>query len=631
MSETRLEREENWRTAGVIDTRHGHHFRLQSVPIRAVKMGEGFWQPRMALNANQSMPTFLRAMEERGVVDNFRRLSGRKQVEFRAGSFGSESDLYKWLEGACFVLQSQDLPELDQTVGDVIDDIAAAQGEDGYLYLNTLGIYQGDERFEDLERSHELYCAGHLMQAAVARYRATGQDALLRVACRFADYLVQEFGPGKRTTTDGHPEIEMGLIELYRTTGEQRYLHLAGFFLGQPQSFGALPPIAQRPALVGHAVRSGYICCGGADYYAETGDEQMLRRLLHLWKDLVNGKIYITGGVGSRYAGEAFGEPYELPSARAYAETCAAIAHAMWAWRMLLLTGEAQYADVMETILYNGFLVGVSLDGTKYFYMNPLACDSGYQRQPWFGCNCCPPNIHRTLGALPGYMFSTSAEGIWVHLYDACEAEFSISDGLGVGLEISTRYPWEGTIQITVRPQQPAEFTVFLRIPGWAEEPSASLNGEPVAKAVEPASYLAIKRQWKSGDIVYLKLPMSVQFMESHPRVAENRGCMALQRGPLVYCFESLDNPHVVVPDLALDVTDKFEAEWQPDLLGGVTVIRGQGLTTDPEQEHGPLYRPLGTGPAMRRHQVQVTAIPYYAWANRGDSAMHVWVTAVTA
>ena len=627
---------DDWQAAGLVDTRHSPHVRLQSVPLRQVRLGEGFWRPRLATNAARSLSRFLELMEEHGVVDNFRRAGGRKDARFRVGSFGSESDLYKWLEAACLVLQTEDHPELRAAVAMLTEAITAAQEPDGYLYLNTLfGGETPPPRFSRLEGSHELYCAGHLMQAAVAHYRATGREELLQVARRFADLLVREFGPGKRETTDGHPEVELALIELYRATGERTYLDLAGFFLSRPQSLENLPPIAERPALVHHAVRSGYLCCGGADWVAETGDERMLGNLRHLWQDLVGGKLYLTGGVGARREAEAFGLPYELPNADAYAETCAAIAHAMWAWRMLLLTGEAGFADVMERILYNGFLSGVSLEGTNYFYMNPLASDGGYRRVPWFGCNCCPPNVHRTLASVPGLMFSTSAEGLWVHLYDAARADLATPDGTPLRLTMTTRYPWEGTVEIELEPQIPAEFSLLLRIPAWAKDAQAEVNGQPVAEPATPGSYLTLRRIWQAGDTVRLELPLPVQVLASHPRVAENRGCVALQRGPVVYCVESVDYPDANVADLALrlppgDPGGGFRAEWQPDLLGGVTVLRGEGVVAAPDADSGPLYHPAGSVPTPRR-PVAVTGIPYYAWANRGDSALRVWLPAVNA
>ncbi len=591
-------------------------------------MTEGFWGPRMETNIDVSLPKFLELMEQHGTVDNFRRLSGRKDVEYRQASFMSDSDLYKWIEAACLALQSYDRPELQQTVETLIDEIATAQDDHGYVATHI----DRAERFKKLEHSHELYCVGHMIQAAVAHHRTTGTDNFLQAARRFADYIVATFGPEKIETTDGHPEIEMALIELYRTTGEQSYLDLAGFFLSQPQSQHNLPPIAQRPELVGHAVRSGYICCGGADWYAETGDANMLDNLQRLWTDLTERKIYITGGVGAHHKLEDFGEPYELPNLRAYAETCAQIAHIMWAWRMLMVTGEAKYADLIETILYNGFLSGISLAGTEYFYMNPLASGGGYQRSAWFGCNCCPPNVQRMLAGLPGYMFATGDQGIYVFLYDRCQATLAAPDGTPLRLQMETNYPWENSVEITLHPQQPIEFTLFLRIPGWTRDIQGEVNGQPISsEQLQPGSYLPIKRRWVAGDKLHLGMPMPVRLMESHPRILENRGCIALQRGPIVYCFESTDNPEATVADLTarVDPSDPeggFEAQWQPELLGGVMTIQGEGSTIPPEEGPRPLYHPVGTVTPARRQKVALTAIPYYAWANRGEAAMRVWI-----
>ena len=623
------------RRVGVVDTSRSPHARLRSVPLAAVKLSDGFWRQRVQANAAAGMPAFFHAMEEHGVLDNFRRLSGRKEGPYREAGYGSESDLYKWIEAVGYVLQTGEAPELRALAEAAIEEIAALQGEDGYLYAGTtLGGNPDYARFSRLQNSHELYCAGHLLQAAVAYWRATGDGQLLGVATRLADYLCGVFGPGQLETTDGHPEIELALVELYRATGERRYLDLAGFFLSRPQSHENLPPIAQRPALVGHSVRSGYICSGGADWYLETGDAAMLDNLRGLWDDLVGGKIYLTGGIGARFAGEAFGEPYELPNARAYAETCAAISHAMWAWRMLLATGEAQYADWLETILYNGFLSGVSLSGAEYFYMNPLASSGGYRRQPWFGCNCCPPNIHRTFASLPGYFFTTSEEGLWVHLYDACEALLTLPDRTSVQLEVRTRYPWEGQVEIVVTPAAPAEFTIFLRIPGWAEGARVTVNGEESTgeTPVPPGNYLPLRRRWAPGDVIRLELPLPVRLVESHPRVTENRGAVALTRGPLVYCLESPDNVTAAIPDLALapapgDPSGGFCAEWQPLLLRGVTLLRGPGQAPCAACTAGqpdPLYRPWGEPPAPR-YDLPTTAIPYYAWGNRESAGMAVW------
>ncbi len=631
----------DWRTAGIVDTRDSPYARLKSMPVGSVEMADGFWKPRMEANAEASIPALHDLLEEHGVMDNFRRLIGSKQAE-RLGPRFTDSDLYKWLEAAALALQSYDLPQLRQSVDRVTAEIAAAQQPDGYLHTWFVGELT-DTRFDTIDagHSHELYCAGHLMQAAVARYRADGDEALLDVACRFADLLVSEFGPGGRTDTDSHPEIEMALVELYRATGRQDYLDLAASLLARPQAAFGFAPIAERRHLVGHCVRSGYLCCGGADYYAETGDEKMLANLEHLWDDLIAGKIYITGGVGAHYRDEEFGEPYELPNLRAYAETCAQIAHFMWGWRMLLITGEARFAEVMETIIYNGFLSGVSLAGTEYFYSNPLAANTdsasthpsaegGWQRQAWWPCTCCPPNVERTIASLPGYLFTTSAEGIWVHFYDACEADLGLEDGTPVQLQVETAYPWEEDVKITLNPAAGAEFALMLRIPTWAEGATVLVNGEPAAESPKTGAYLALQRTWQPGDTVELHLPMPVRFTQSHPYVADNHGCVAIQRGPVVYCFEDVDNPEVPVRDLHLAddrlAAEHWQVEHQPELLGGVTVLRGEGLRPTLSLQDGPLYRPATIRQTTSWQRVPVCAIPYYAWANRGASAMRVWV-----
>lgn len=622
-------------TQGVIDTQSSPYFTMRSVPVPAVALGDGFWQPRRCKNVEASIPSVLQTLEEHGVVDNFRRLSGRVDAPRRDRHY-TDSDLYKWLEAVGFALQSEDNPTLRATADEIIRIIANAQEDDGYIHT-----FWSDQRWQHLHSSHEMYCGGHLIQAGIAYYRATGDDTLLTVGRRFADVLCREFGPGKREITDGHPEIELALVELYRETGEQHYLDLAVFFTGLPQSQYSLPPIAKRPYLVSHCVRSGYICSGGADIYAETGDESLLANLKRLWADLVGGKMYITGGVGARYQGEAFGEPYELPNLRAYAETCSQISHFMWAWRMLLITREATYADAMERIIYNGFLSGVSLSGIEYFYRNPQASNGfspnaenarghdareGYQRNSWWETMCCPPNIERTLASLPGYFFSTADEGIWVHLYDRCEATLQCAD-TAVALAINTDYPWDGEIAITVTPEAAAEFSLFSRIPEWATNATISVN-DATAEAIAPG-YAEIKRTWQPGDVVRISLPMPARFTRAHPYVAENRGCIAIERGPIVYCFEGIDNPDSDVRDLYIPADSLYPASWtatfEADMLCGLTVLRGEGAVPDRNVADGPLYGPTTVGDA-KFCRIPVTAIPYYAWANRGVHAMRIWV-----
>lgn len=610
-------------TQGIIDTSHSPNFRLRTVPVPAIRLQEGFWSALQRGSAEQGIPRLLGLLEEHGGIDNFRRLAG-KPVE-RKGPLFTDSDVYKWIEAVGFALQNDPDPALEATTDAIIADIAAVQEADGYLNTYFVEGRQA-ERYTYLEHSHEMYCAGHLMQGAISYYRATGKDALLQVACKLADHLDREFGPGKCETNDGHPEIELALVELYRETGEKRYLDLALALTSRPQSLYGFAPIAQREELVGHCVRSAYICCGGADLAAELDLPEMLPNLEKLWNDLIAGKIYITGGVGARYEGEAFGEPYELPNSRAYAETCAQIGHFMWAWRMLLLTGDCRYADGMEWILYNGLRSGVSLAGDEYFYMNPLAYDRPYQRSAWHGCTCCPPNVQRVLAQLTGYFMNVAPGEVWIHLYDACTADLTLPEGPQVKLTVDTRYPWEETVTISLEVAQPCEFALKLRIPDWASGAVAMLNGTHMATG-EPGKYLTLKRTWKTGDTVTLSFPMPLRAVSCNPRVAENREAVALRRGPLVYCVESTDHD-ADLADLAVPLVEgglpaDWQAVWRGDRLGGVVTLEGPGCVATASAAQ-PLYHngAFATGCTP----TPLTAIPYYAWANRGVSAVRVWL-----
>jgi DUF1680 family protein len=630
--------EESWTDQGVVHTARSPHCRLRDVPLGAVKLEDGFWASRLRANREAGLPRLLALLEEHGVADNFRRLSGRSEAP-RRGLLWTDSDLYKWMEAAAFTLATTDDAPLWRDLTALVVDVAAAQGDDGYV--NTWFVDErAGQRFQDLPAAHELYCAGHLIQAAIAHFRATGERTLLSVAENFADYLAETFGPGEREGYGGHPEVEMAMVELYRTTGNSAYLDFTRFMLEQ-QGF------ARKEALAGHAVRAGYLCAGAADYYAETGDAQILAALERLWSDLASGKLYITGGVGSRHAGEAFGLPYELPNARAYAETCAAIASIFWNWRMLALDGEARFADVLETTLYNGFLSGVSLSATEYFYVNPLESAGGHRRVEWYDCTCCPTNVVRMLASVPGYLFSTSAEGLWVHLYENCQLEWRVpplvrmvSDAgqapgpappdVPVRVDVQTGYPWTGDVELTVRPDTRHSFSLYLRIPEWCPGAATRVNRGRKRTHRRGGSYVEIRREWENGDTVRLELEMPVVAVEANPAVRENRGCVALRRGPLVYCFESVDNQGFDLRDLELLLGSKgssygFHFRTARDLLGGVVVLRGQGLAPAPRLDRGPLYRPRGPKPRRALQERTVTAIPYYAWANRGPSEMLVW------
>lgn len=630
--------QDNWRSEGVIYTDHSPHVKLHSVPVRAVKIEDGFWAARMRINVERSIPSMLEELEQHGVVDNFLRLTGKSQAP-RKGPLYTDSDIYKWIEAAAFVLQSGDRPELRKTIDRLTDDILAAQELSGYL--NT--YYQNerrDKRFTEMYRSHELYCLGHLLQAAIAYYRATGNRKLMDGGIRYADYLIETFGPTKRPALTGHPELEMALVELYRTTGERKYLDFAGYLLSGVERerlrltdeqivylFSGIP-FTSRTQFEGHAVRAMYASCGATDYYAETGDAAYWATLERLWRDLVDRKMYITGGVGSREAGESIGLAYELPNAQAYGESCAAIGNMMWQWRMLAVSGEARFADVMERALYNGINSGMSLSGMLYCYRNPLESAGEKIRNEWYDTTCCPPNLERVFASLPGYFYSTSAKGVYVNLYDNAHLDWHLEDGTGLKIDQKTRYPWDGGVEITVTPAATVEFSVFVRVPGWSQETRTMVNGEPMQGA-RRGEYFEIHRQWKPGDRIELKFDMTPRLISANPLVREDTGRVALQRGPVVYCLESADQPGLgSLFDAELDSSSEpFRAKFEKDLLGGVLVLRHYGVVVEKPFEDEPLYQ--STTPAARPFKpVELTFIPYYAWANRGMTSMEVWVPA---
>lgn len=602
-------------SVGIVDYSRSPNRRMVGVPIGAVSIERGFWRDRIEAGRRTGIPSYLEVLEEHGVLDNFRRISGRSRAE-RSGPVHRDSDLYKWMEAVAYSLQRRPDRQLEERLEAVIEDVVAVQGRDGYL--NTYFVEErADERFSNLERDHELYCAGHLMQAAVAHYRATGRRKLLDCATRFADYLLSVFGPGRRRGFSGHPELEMAMVEMYRTTGRREYLDFAGYLLEQLD-------FAERREMTGHAVRACYACCGGADHFAETGNEETWNALLGLWDDMSRHKVYITGGVGSRYVGESFGERYELPNLRAYAETCAAVANAMWSWRMLLLTGESEYADMMERVLYNGFLSGVSLSGDRYFYVNPLESSGrgdgwGHERKEWYSTPCCLGNVQRTLASLPGYIYARDEAGIWVNLYQSSTLETRLG-GSDVEIRQETEYPWSGEVRISVACQPPAEFALRTRIPAWSVAPRAELGEETLDP--KTGTYLEIEREWSGDEIVHLRFGMPVTLVEAHPRAREDYGAVAISRGPLIYCVESVDNPGIRVRNVMIDLDAEPSYEFMPDLLGGIGTVVFKGIET---LDGGPLYSPVGKR-THEREAVEMRAIPYYVWANRGRSSMLVWI-----
>jgi DUF1680 family protein len=540
------------------------------------------------------------------------------------------------MEAVAFVLQSGDNPKLREKFESLTEEILAAQEPSGYL--NT---YYQDERknlrLSEMYKSHELYCLGHLLQAAIAYYRATGNRKLMDGGIRYVNYLIDISGPGKRPLLTGHPEFEMALVELYRTTSDRRFLNFAGYLFSgvererlklrdsQIQYMFSGKPFTSRTEFEGHAVRAMYASSGATDYYAETGDPQYKRALDTLWTDLTLHKMYVTGGVGSRSDGEAFGDAYELPNAQAYTESCAAIGNMMWNFRMLAISGEAKYADVMERALYNGINSGMSLDGTLYCYRNPLSSNGEKIRNEWYDTDCCPPNLERVLASLPGYFYATSKDGVYVNFYHNSDLDWHLEGGSALKITQKTNYPWKGEVVLTVSPEQASEFTLYARIPGWSAASTASVNGSPVNGMVA-GQYVAIRRRWNAGDRLELRFDMTPRLLTANPQVIEDNGKVAVQRGPLVYCMEQLDELGEIGDLLLTKAKSGFNADYKADLLGGILVLKHPGEEYQPSLSTEPLYEPLDESGARKTKPVELTFIPYYAWANRERTPMEVWV-----
>lgn len=624
------------RTAVVVQTAYSPHAQLQPVPVSAVRLRDRFWQPRQQINRQITLPGQYRHCEDTGRIDNFRRASGKLSGAFR-GWFFNDSDVYKWLEGVAWELAHGADEALTSMMEQVIDEIAAAQQPDGYL--NTYFMFENaGQRWTNTD-FHELYCAGHLIQAAIAHHRVTGSNRLLNVAVRFADYICDTFGPadqGKRASSDGHPEIEMALVELYRTTGQERYLEQARFFIDvrgyrqvAPNSFGVHGaeyaqdhlPFRQLDRLYGHAVRALYLNCGAADLFAETGETALLESLQRQWQRMVTRQMYVSGGLGARWEGEAFGDDYELPN-WAYAETCAAIASVMWNWRMLILNGDPRYSELIEHTLYNGLISGLSLDGQTYFYQNPLVDPNGsHRRSPWFEVSCCPTNLARFLPSLNQYFYSTSKDGIWVHLYAAGDADLTLSDDRTVRIVQATDYPWDGDITLTV--DGAGDFALYLRLPSWCEHAALAVNG--VQHPVEAGCYARIERQWQPGDQIHLRLDLPVRRLISHPRLTENQGRAAIFRGPLLYCLEQCDNPDIPLDQAIIPIDALAAVNAQVPGLNGILGLTFDGAIAPALDWEAALYR--AASPVQP--SVKLRAVPYYAWANREAGPMQVWTRIV--
>lgn len=637
----------------ITDTSHSPHAKLRGAALDDVKWTDGFWADRFATCRDVTLPHLygLAADPNYGhAIENLRIAGGLAKGEF-SGTHWHDAWVYKWLEAAAAVYAFTEDRELDELMDEVIEVIAAAQEPDGYIASQITA--RGWERFQD-PHHHELYTMGHLLTAACVHHRVTGKDSLLDVAKKTADFLGEQFkgmNP-KMAHFPRNPSVIMGAVELYRTTGERKYLDLANTVIDMRGRFKGGSDLNQdRKALrwedevVGHAVFYTYLYAGAADAYMEAGDQRLLTALERLWKDLVEHKMYITGGCCALHRGfsfrnngniwsaddvhEAAGPAYYLPNSTAYNETCAQVGNFMWNWRMLAITGEARFADVMEREMYNGFLSGISLDGRTFFYSNPLRwygedhvlSSNDTQGRHQIGAAkriCCPTNVLRTLAEMRAYFYSTDARGLWVHHYGG-----SVFDDGRFRVVQETEYPWSGKVRITVE-RAPAGSAVNLRIPAWVEGARISVNGKSVDKGVVAGSYVRVSRAWSGGAEIALDLPMGVRLMAAHPMVEPARNQVAVMRGPIVYCLESTDLPGgVSISDVALPRDGQLKPRFDETLLDGVTVLEGPGEVYRTGDWSGKLYKTVGSA---KPEKISLRLIPYYSWANRGVPEMSVWL-----
>jgi len=623
--------------------------RIDPVGFSEVELTDRFWAPRLEINRKVTIPHLARQNEESGRTDNFRKAAGLMDGPFEGRRF-NDSDVYKSIEAASYALAQTYDPALDAELDELIALIAASQQPDGYLFpAHTIDpenppVGVSTERWAlTNSNSHELYGNGHMIEAAVAHYRATGKRALLDVAIRAADHIDSVFGPepDKRHDTSGHEEIELALVKLYDVTGEQRYLKLAEYLLnerGGEHTFSGEPdgspmqrydnriyrqdhlPVAQQTEAVGHSVRAMYLYIGMTDLAARADAPGYREALAALWDDVAAKKMYLTGGIGAAGSMESFGAAYQLPNQTAYAETCAAVGLDMWNHRLFLASGEARYLDVMERILYNGFLSGVSLEGNSFFYTNPLESDGSHHRREYFSVACCPANLARLMGQLPGFIYAQQDDRVYVNLFIGSRAELELADG-PLRLAQATDYPWNGDVTLEVDVDGPVGARLMIRIPGWARNtpvpsdlysyadtsdaaPTVRLNGRDVAVELRDG-FAVIDRTWQPGDTVELELPMPVRRVAAHENVANNAGRLAIQRGPLVYAVEAVDNGGSAL-DIRLPADAELVPAHEPEMLGGVTVLRGEAFRDG--------------------ESFDLLAVPYFAWANRGAGEMAVWL-----
>jgi DUF1680 family protein len=615
-----------------------------------IELIQGFWAEWQHLNRDVTTPHALTWLERDGSVDNLRDVGAGTPAAVHRGMWFSDSDVYKTLEGLSWDLGRGPSASVSDAVARLIEVVRLAQDSDGYV--NSFVQAGHGQRWDHMAWSHELYCMGHLLQAAVAHHRATGGSDLLAVAQRAADCAVREFGDNRRKDTDGHPIIEMALVELYRETGQRSYLDLAqqlidarGYRVLDPRGhfdsayYQDETPVRQQTTVVGHAVRALYLLSGVVDVYLETGERALLDSALRQWESLMATKMYLNGAVGSRFEGESFGDEYELPQDLVYGETCATIASIMVSWRLLLATGESRFADAMERALFNLFAASTSVHRNEFFYNNPAhrrvarPAASGNARQeraeapgtrpPWFQCSCCPPNIMRTIASLGAYVATYTDAGVQIHQY----ASATIATGSGIRLVTDTRYPLDGTVDVTVAETNGTSWTLSLRVPSWCRGATVSVNGTAVPAVARERGYVDITREWRPGDTVSLVMPMPVRLTLPHPAADAVRGTVAIERGPVVYCLESPDQPDGVDLNRVELLLDEPPSEERRDLLGGtVAVVHVDAFARDDSAWAGSGWATLSEEPAPAGRRVRLIAIPYHLWANRGPSVMRIFV-----
>lgn len=624
---------------------HDGGYPITPVPFTSVKVTDSFWGQRLKASREVTIPLAFSKCEETGRYENFCK-AAHPSSEYKVGGLAfDDTDVYKTIEGASYSMQTYPDKKLAKYIDSVLTIVAAAQEPDGYLYTSrTMNPehpheWAGSKRWEKVEDlSHEFYNLGHMIEGAIAHYQATGKKNFLNIAIKYADCVEREIGdkPGQLVRVPGHQIAEMALAKLYLVTGQQKYLDLAKFFLdkrgytSRTDAYSqAHKPVLEQDEAVGHAVRAAYMYSGMADVAALTGDTGYVHAIDKIWDNVVTKKLYVTGGIGATSHGEAFGENYELPNMSAYCETCAAIGNVYWNYRLFLLHGESKYYDVLERSLYNGLISGVSLDGGGFFYPNPLESIGQHQRQPWFGCACCPSNICRFIPSLPGYVYAVHNKDVYVNLFMSNTSELNI-EGKKVTLAQTTEYPWNGDIRVAVTPKGKQDFTLKIRIPGWVQGevvPSnlytftdnkqlayaVKVNGEPVESKLDKG-YFSIDRQWKKGDVVDVHFDMEPRTVKANSKVEADRGKISVERGPLVYCAEWPDNDFSVL-SVFMNRKPEFTVERKPELLYGIDELKTQAQTLGYDE----------TGRLVTK-DVTLTLIPYYAWAHRGTGEMAVWL-----